>query len=104
MIVVALLYCHLFRHVCLLSLRSLFFFNERQKCTGTGGEGRGEGTRRVKGGETITRIHCKRKEDVFNKGGTRKKTPYQKKKEKKKGKGKNSTRLHDKGPGDIRNR
>jgi hypothetical protein len=58
----------LFCCILLLSLRNLFFSNERQKkgvyLKGIGDEKELEGVER---GQTISRIYCVRKESVFNK-------------------------------------
>lgn len=50
-----------FCHVWLLPLGSLFFYNERQKGGGIGGEGKWEGLGGVEG------KYCMRKEFIFNK-------------------------------------
>lgn len=46
----------------------LFFPTERQKESGSGGEGRGgeEELGRVEGAKTVIRLYCMRKEFIFN--------------------------------------
>ena len=55
----------------LLSLRSLFFSNERQKMSGSRGEGSRGKLGGVEGGKTINRLYDmkKKKKAIFNKGG-----------------------------------
>jgi hypothetical protein len=76
-------YYILFCHVLLLSLRSLFFSNERQKGVDPEVIGSGKELGGVEGWETVNRMCCMRKESIFHK---RNKTE-KKKKEKKKKKG-----------------
>ena len=68
MVVFTLSHHVLFCCVLFLSLRNLFFSNERQKkgvyLKGIGDEKELEGVER---GQTISRIYCVRKESVFNK-------------------------------------
>jgi hypothetical protein len=51
----------------LLSLRSLFFSNERQKGSGSGWKTRWGGTGRSRRKENVFRLYCMRKESMFNK-------------------------------------
>jgi hypothetical protein len=50
----------------LLSLRSLFFSNERQKRSGSQGKGSGYELG-VEGGEVLMRLYCIRKDNISNK-------------------------------------
>ena len=49
-----------------LSLRSLFFSNERQRGSGSGGEEGGKELGGVEEGETVIRIYYVREESIFN--------------------------------------
>jgi hypothetical protein len=64
MIVFASSHYILFFHVWFLSLRSLFFSNEKEN-----GKGCGEDLAGVGRGETIIRIYYMRKESLYNKKG-----------------------------------
>lgn len=56
----------------LLSLRSLFFSNKKQKGSGFGGEEKWEG----RGGKAIIRIYCIIRESMVNKRKNKRKFPF----------------------------
>lgn len=62
-------YYILFHFVLLLSLKSRFFSNERQKGNRSRWEGSGKELEGIEWGETAIRIYCIRKESSFNKRG-----------------------------------
>jgi hypothetical protein len=63
-IIFVLSYNILFCYILLLSLRSLFFSNERQKRSGSEGREVGEELGEVEGAETISKIYYMRKESI----------------------------------------